>query len=88
MVNHMFFTQFPFQDRPESLQDEYVALCAVYALTHFLCVGYAAQHSELSGLVDVAAAAFRLMEHTEFDRYASVMLKQLGLGGWSGLQPG
>lgn len=88
MVNHMFFTQFPFQDRPVSLQDEYVALCAVYALTHFLCVGYAAQHSELSGLVDVAAAAFRLMEHTEFDRYASVMLKQLGQGGWSGLQPG
>jgi hypothetical protein len=32
LVNHMFFSGFPFQDRPESLRDEFVALCAVYAL--------------------------------------------------------
>ena len=29
LVNHMFFSRFPFQDRPVSLTDEFYALCAV-----------------------------------------------------------
>lgn len=32
LVNHMFFEQFPFQDRDEGLCDEFIAICAVYAL--------------------------------------------------------
>ena len=78
LVNHMFFVQFPYQDRPVSLRDEFIALCAVYVLLRFLCVGWTAEHPEESAAVDVAAAAFRLIDHTDFDRYAAPILKSLG----------
>ncbi len=78
MVNHLFFSQFPFQDRPETLMDEFVALCAVYVLLRFLTVGCMAEHTEESELIDICAAVFRLVEHTEFDRIASRLLRSLG----------
>lgn len=78
LVNHMFFTQFPFQDRPVDLREEYLALCAVYTLLRFLCLGWMAQREDVDSAVDVAAAAFRLIEHTQFDRYAAPTLRYLG----------
>lgn len=80
LVNHMFFARFPFQDRPVSLQDEFIALCAVYALLRFLGIGWMADKNSESDFVDVAAAAFRLIDHTSFDRYAAPALKSLGCG--------
>lgn len=82
LVNHMFFAQFPFQDRPESLRDEFVALCAIYALLRFLGIGWLWNRTETSDFVDVAASAFRLIDHTAFDRYAAHMLKDLGCDDW------
>lgn len=78
LANHMFFSQFPFQDRPVEPLDEFLALCAVYVLLRFLLVGHAWLHPSQDHLVDVVAAAFRLIDHTEFDRYAAPILKQLG----------
>lgn len=77
LVNHMFFSLFPFQDRPESMHSEYVALCALYTLLRFLGLGWMAEHETQSELIDVMASAFRLVDHTEFDRYAAHMLKKL-----------
>lgn len=78
MVNHMFFSQFPFQDRPEKLMEEFVALCAVYILLRFLTIGCMTEKSGESDLVDICAALFRLIEHTEFDRYAVRLLYGIG----------
>ena len=78
MVNHMFFSQFPYQDRPEKLMEEFVALCAVYVLLRFLSVGCMNEKTEESDLIDICAALFRLVEHTEFDRIASRLLHGLG----------
>lgn len=78
LVNHMFFAQFPFQDRPESLPQEYTALCAVYILLRFLTIGCMADSDAEDDLVDTCAALFRLIEHTSFDRYAALMLKSVG----------
>lgn len=86
LVNHMFFTQFPFQDRPVSLRDEYTALCAVYVLLRCLCVGYMADKDDPVTAMDVAAAVFRLVDHTEFDRYAAPILKGLGCDEWEKLR--
>lgn len=82
LVNHMFFTQFPFQDRPVSLKDEFYALCAVYALLRFLGIAHMYDKNDESAFVDVAAAVFRLVDHTDFDRYAAYMLKDLGCDDW------
>ena len=78
IVNHMFFSQFPYQDRPEKLMEEFIALCAVYVLLRFLAVGCMANKTEETDLIDVCAALFRLVEHTEFDRIASKLLHALG----------
>lgn len=86
LVNHMFFVQFPYQDRPVAPKEEFLALCAVYVLLRFLCVGWAAEHDEESALVDVTAAAFRLIDHTEFDRYAGPILESLGCRDWTRLR--
>ena len=78
LVNHMFFSQMPFQDRPVPLRDEYVALCAVYELLRCLCLGCAEADPTVEALVDAAAAAFRLVEHTSFDMHATTLMKDAG----------
>lgn len=85
LVNHMFFVQFPFQDRPVDFKEEFLALCAVYVLLRFLCVGWTATRETVSSAVDVAAAAFRLIDHTEFDRYAVPIFRRLGCTEWNRL---
>lgn len=77
LVNHMFFSQFPFQDRPESLLNEYIALCGVYAILRFLALGCMANQENCQFLVDLTAATFRLIDHTEFDRYIFRILRRL-----------
>ena len=79
IVNHMFFSQFPFQDRPVPVADEFLALCAVYTLMRCLSVGWTAIHPSHTDFVDVCSALFRLIEHTAFDSFAAGLLKQLGL---------
>jgi len=76
LVNHMFFSQFPFQDRPVSLVDETVALNAVYALLRFMSIG--AGDGTRERMTDIAAALFRLVDHTAFDQYTVPVLKDIG----------
>lgn len=78
LVNHMFFSVFPYQDRPEDMRSEVTALCAIYALMRFLAIGCMAEHDGEAELIDTLAAAFRLIDHTEFDRYSVHVLKRLG----------
>ena len=78
LVNHMFFEQFPFQDRPESPWDEFVAICSLYALLRFLSLGYMADKNSATDFIDMAAATFRLVEHTSFDHYVARIMKSLG----------
>lgn len=82
LINHMYFVQFPFQDRPVSLQDEYLSLVAVYALLRCLLIGCLAKEGTEVHAVDVAAAAFRLVDHTTFDLYAAPLLRELGCDDW------
>ena len=78
IVNHMFFSCFPFADRPETPAQEYVSLCIVYSLLRFLCIGHAAMHLSEEELTDACAAALRLIEHTDFDAEAARLLRDTG----------
>ncbi len=78
LVNHMFFEQFPYQDRPDSPWDEFVAICTVYTLLRFLGINWMAEKESISDFVDMCAAVFRLVDHTAFDRLASHLLRTLG----------
>lgn len=75
LVNHMFFAQFPYQDRPETVHDELIALCVTYAILRFLLLGAAPQTR--AELADIAAALFRLVEHADFDRIAVRLMRKL-----------
>lgn len=77
LVNHMFFSVFPFQDRPVELGEEYLALLSVFALLRFLMIGNAEDENIKVKCIDIAAAVFRLVEHTGFDCYAGPMLKRI-----------
>ncbi len=78
LVNHLFFERFPFQERPMDFADEFLGVCAVYAMLRFLCLGWLAEHASEAEFIDVCAAAFRLISHTSFDAYAATRLKELG----------
>ncbi len=90
LVNHIFFEQFPFADERESLYEEYVSLCAVFAFIRTLAVGYMANKSDMRAFVDVCAAAFRLIDHSTFEYKALGLLKSMNACGeesLSGLLP-
>lgn len=78
LVNHMFFTRFPFDGEGETLREEFVSLCMVYALLRFLGVGYLAKREDGGALVDLGAACFRLIDHSPFHRYSARILHDLG----------
>lgn len=78
MVNHVFFDGYPYSYRHETLVDEYVALCAVYAVLRFTTIGWMAEHRGMNALVDVCAATFRLIEHSSFTWNAPLVLQKAG----------
>ena len=82
----MYFVQFPFQDRPIPLQDEFRTLVAVYALLRFLLLGCLAEQGDVVRAVDVAAAAFRLVDHTSFDLHTPSLMKEIGCDDWAQLR--
>jgi hypothetical protein len=79
LVNHVFYSGFPYSDPRNSLWEDYMALCAVYAFARLLlktCC-YMGGGEEIKP-VDVVAAAFRLIGHSGFDRNAAILLKKAG----------
>lgn len=79
LVNHIFYESYPFSDRHENLWDEYLSLCAVCAYFSFLAIPWTCAHPTEEALVDVVAAAFRLIDHSAFDYNAAVILERLGV---------
>lgn len=77
MANHMFYESFPFSDRRESMKDEFISLLAVYGYTRWLAASWTFDHPSKEALIDVCAAAFRLIDHSPFDYNVSVIHHQL-----------
>lgn len=86
LVNHMFFSRFPLQERPVTFENEYIALCSEYAILRFVTIGWMADKNSLSDFVDVCAAAFRIIDHTEFEPYAAILLKKFGINNRENLE--
>lgn len=78
LVNHMFFSRYPFADMGGGLRGEFVALCAVYTMMRFFGVCWMADKEDEAALVDVLAALFRLIDHTRFHRRAERILTEIG----------
>ena len=74
LVNHVLFEAFPYSDRRQDAHAAYAALCATYGMVRFLAIGCTAQRHDTAQLVDVCAAAFRLIAHTAFSWNAPIAL--------------
>ena len=74
-VNHLFFTRYPFSERRLTKEEKNIGVLAVYALLRMLTLGYMADSESEAELADVTAAAFRLIEHTDFDRTALYLIR-------------
>ena len=88
-ANHMFFSQFPYYGIAR--EEAWKSLAAVYGLTRILAVGTLAAREardpagDRDTLIDVLAAAFRLIAHTPFERSVSAALGGLEGGELLGL---
>lgn len=67
LVNHMFYESFPFSDRRENVRDEALSLSIVYGYVRFLAACGMWNRDGDEALIDVCAAAFRLIDHSAFD---------------------
>lgn len=77
LVNHMFYEQFPFQDRPETPIEEFMAICAVYGLLRYYLIGLCDKINSKEQLIDLISSIFRFIDHTDFDRFSITHLKEL-----------
>lgn len=75
LVNHMFYESFPFSDRRENVCDSALSLSIVCAYVRFLAACGMWNRDGEEALIDVCAAAFRLIDHSAFDWNGLVVYK-------------
>ena len=80
MVNHFFVEKFPYSETRENETEEYESLCALLCFIGVLVTGNMDRISGIRDLVDLLAAAFRVMEHSAFHYNAHVLLDRAGFG--------
>ncbi len=74
IVNHLFFDQFPFSNTCETFWEEFESIIGVYLFFMYITLGYMANKTTKDAFVDVIAACFRLIAHTNFDRNIDILL--------------
>ena len=55
------------------------SIFSISAFVRFLAVGWMADKEGIEPLADVCAAAFRLIDHSSFDRNAAALLESMGV---------
>jgi hypothetical protein len=73
LVNHMFYNIFPYNSNPEQETDAFLSLAIAYSFLRFNTLGYMADKTSMDELVDLFAAMFRLIDHSDFS-YTSVQI--------------
>ena len=81
LVNHMFFTRYPYSESGMQEHHRFASLVTVYAAVRMLSALCTANDHSEEVLTDAVAAAFRLIDHTDFDRTALHLLGKHGLAG-------
>lgn len=77
IVNHMFYNNFPYIDNREKTEDAFLSLAAVYSFLRFHILGYMFDKTSMEDLVDVLAAMFRVIEHSNFKHDVVHLLKKV-----------
>lgn len=78
MVNHLFYSGFPFSGQLGGPNDEYLSFSAVYSFVRLLTVACHNAGDPPEKITDIIATAFRLIEHSGFDRNTAILMKRAG----------
>jgi len=78
-INHLFFDQFPFSNTCETFWEEFESIIGVYLFTTYITLGYMATKATKEDFIDVVAAIFRLIAHTNFNRNIDILLHNEGI---------
>lgn len=78
LVNHMFFSLFPYGGGHAPLPDMGLGLCSVYMLLRMLCLGCVDGMTTEEQLADLLSDAFRFIDHTDYYGFASLVVKHSG----------
>jgi hypothetical protein len=77
--NHFIFKDFPLNNRFGTYEDYFYGILGSYFFVKFVVTCYMADKVEKNDLTDVFSLLFRLINHTNFEFNAFVLLKQAGL---------
>ena len=75
LINHLVYMNFPRVDARMSYEEALKGLCGTWALLRMACIAHTTEHPDEEAFVDVAAAVFRLVEHSSFYYNSHVMLE-------------
>ncbi len=78
LVNHLFYNNFPYSDM-QNKEESFLSLALIYAFLRYNLLGYMAGQTDIDKLVDVLAAMFRLIEHSDFRHRAVFLLHKAKL---------
>lgn len=76
LINHIFFTGFPYDKLKGILKEGLYSLIGVYELTKYILVIAMKNKSELSDFVDAIAKLYRLIGHSDFHKYIGKYIAQ------------
>ncbi len=76
IVNHLFYSKFPFSDPNMNIWEDYVSFCACYAYLKYFVAGYMVDEITKEALIDVISKVFRFVEHSNFDRNADIIFNK------------
>lgn len=75
LINHLFFSQFPFHDRSRRFSDHFRSLGGIYLLIRHLSITSMLTHQKVDDFVDIMADMFRIISHTKFMNNVAIFLK-------------
>jgi hypothetical protein len=78
LVNHVFYERFPFSDKTGNFRDAVFALFGTYAFLRYMAIGCTCRNEKSDALADVMAAAFRVCDHSSFDKNIVTLLNKEG----------
>ncbi len=75
LVNHMFYSTFPYTEDLDTADDAYLSLVIIYSFLRINLLGFMCKQINRNLLINFFAAMFRLIEHSSFDYVAVKLLK-------------
>ncbi len=75
LMNHLFFSQFPFSGSFKTLNDEFIGLCGTYVFLRFISISLMRLSKGVQDFIDIMAKTFRVIAHSSFDKTITSMLK-------------